>query len=109
LGIAPLLQPVEATTNVNDALANGVERPADIGGKRVIGAANLSGHANVVVGHRQAEDGNAQKVQDLAQPAVSDGVRVPVWQENDARRPLTGNQRAFTKLFLGITGYAPGR
>ena len=58
--IALLLEPVEATTRVNHALAAGVERAADIGGDGVVGAAGLRGHANVVIGHAQPQHGNAQ-------------------------------------------------
>src|SRR4029077_18476780 len=57
LAIALLLQPVETTTNIDHALANRVQRPADVGRDRVVSATDLRRHTDVVVGHAQAKHG----------------------------------------------------
>jgi len=51
LGIALLLEPVEAAAGVLDGLAIGLEGEADIGAADLVGAFVAVGHAAVVVGH----------------------------------------------------------
>src|SRR5450432_821583 len=53
LAVALRFEPVDATANVDNALAHGVERASNVGGDGVVGASDLGGHANVVVRHRE--------------------------------------------------------
>ena len=66
LRVTLLLQPVEAATGIDHALAAGIESTADVGGDGVVGAVNFGGAADIVIGQGQAQDGNAQPVQDTA-------------------------------------------
>src|SRR5437868_12556564 len=61
-----LLQPIEATANVNDALPAGIECPANVCRYCIIGALDLRRTANVVIRHAQAENGNIEQIQSAA-------------------------------------------
>src|ERR1019366_8236590 len=52
--VAALLRPIEAATNVNDALPRGVNRAPDVGGNRIVGARQSMRTANIVVRHAHA-------------------------------------------------------
>ena len=86
--VALLLQPVEAAANIHHALARGGEGAPDVGGNRIVGAANLSGHADVVVRHGEPQHGNAEQVEDAAQAHVRNAVGIPVRQQNDGAASL---------------------
>src|SRR5664279_2934109 len=53
--VAPLLQPVEAATNVDDTLPRGVDGAPDVGGNRIVGARDSRRAADVVVWHAHAQ------------------------------------------------------
>src|ERR1700727_1365091 len=55
LVIALLLEPIEAAANVHHALAHRIERASDVGGYGVIRAADLGGHADIVIRHREPQ------------------------------------------------------
>ena len=56
------LQLIEAATNVDGALAAGVERATDVSGDGVVGAADFGGHANVVIRHAEPQNRDAKQV-----------------------------------------------
>jgi len=51
LGVALLLEPVEAAAGVLDGLAVGLQGEADVGSADLVGAFVALGHAAVMVGH----------------------------------------------------------
>ena len=53
--VALLLEPVEAAADVDDGLAAGLGGAADVGADGVVGALELGGAADVVVGLGEAE------------------------------------------------------
>ena len=79
-----LLEPVEAAADIDHALAHGIERASDVGGNGIVCAANLSGHADIVIRHAQAQDCNIQQVENLAESGIGDGIRVPVGKQNNS-------------------------
>src|SRR4029077_10375411 len=83
-----LLEPIEAAAYVNHRLAAGVDGASDVGGYCVIRAADVSRHANVVIGHCQPQHCDTQQIQNAAESGVGDSIRVPVWQQ-DHRAPTT--------------------
>jgi hypothetical protein len=87
LGVALGLEPVEATANVGDGLAAGGDGAADVGADGVVGALELGGAADVVVGLGEAQGGDAEAVEESAEGVVADGVGVPLGQDDDG---LTG-------------------
>ena len=81
--VALLLKPVEAAANVNDSLTAGHERAADVGADGVVGALELGGAANVVIGHGEAQRGDAHAIEDGAKGVVAEAVGVPLRQHHD--------------------------
>ena len=81
--VALLLKPVEAAADVDDGLAAGGERAADVGADGVVGALQLGGAANVVVGHGEPQGRDAHLVEDGAQRVVAEAVGVPLRQNHD--------------------------
>ena len=56
LVIALLLEPIETAAHIDYALAHRIESAANVGGDGVIGAADLGGHADIVIGHAQPQN-----------------------------------------------------
>src|SRR5260370_34398186 len=83
LTIALLLQPIEAASNVDHALAHGVKGAADIGVDCIIGPLYLCRHADVVIRHAQSQDCYTEQIEHATKTHVGNCVRVPVRQEND--------------------------
>ena len=92
--VALLLEPVEAAANVDDGLAAGHEGAADVGADGVVGALELSGAANVVVGHGEAQRRDAHAIEDGAERVVAEAVGVPLRQDDDG---LLGPRRIFVR------------
>ena len=85
--VSLLLQPIQAAANVHHRLAARVERAPDVGGHRVVGAARLRRHANVVIRHAQAQHRDAHQVQHPAQSGVSHGIGIPMRQQHHGPPP----------------------
>ncbi|MCU1314680.1 MAG: hypothetical protein JWN63_2 [Candidatus Acidoferrum typicum] len=107
LGVALLLEPMEAAAGVLDGLAVGLEGEADIGSADLIGALVALGHAAVVVGHAHLEDGDAQALNPVAETVLAVPFGVPVGEEEDggAGAGFSGGKE------LGVDGvvFRPGR
>ena len=72
------LEPVETRANVDHRLARSIQRPADIGGDRVVGAIEFGRHAVVVIRQADSERRNSQPGQPPAQREVAIGRTVPM-------------------------------
>ena len=83
LGVALLLEPMEAAAGVLDGLAIGLEGEADVGAADLVGAFVALGHAAVVVGHAHFEDGNAQALNPVAETVLAVPFGVPVGEKKD--------------------------
>src|SRR5579872_4622265 len=83
IAVTLLLEPVEAATDIDDALTNRVESAADVGGDRIVGTLDLRGHANVVIRHAHAEDRDAHQIENAAETNVRKGVGIPVRKQYD--------------------------
>src|SRR5947209_6679907 len=88
---ALLLEPVETTTNIDHALAAGIEGASNIRGNGIVAALEFRRPADVMVGLAQPQRGDPIPVHDRAQRVVAEGIGVPL-RENDhrffARPPL---------------------
>ncbi len=62
--VALLLKPVEAAADIDHRLAAGGDGAADVGADGVVGALQLRGPANVVVGLGEAQRRDAHAVED---------------------------------------------
>src|SRR5438876_12015853 len=49
--ISLLFQPIETAADVNHTLASGIKGTPDVGGDRIVCAADFCRHADIVVGH----------------------------------------------------------
>ena len=83
LGVALLGKPIEATADVGDGLAGSVNGAAHVGADSVVGARELGGAADIVVGHAEAQSRDAKPVEGLAERVVADGIGVPMRQHNN--------------------------
>ena len=81
--VALFFKPVEATANVDDGLATGHERAADVGADRVVGTLKLCGTANVVIRHGEPQSGDTHAIEDGAERVVAEAVRVPLGKDDD--------------------------
>src|ERR1700736_4962056 len=102
LTVALLLQPIEAASNVDHALAHGVKRAADIGGDSIIGPLYLRRHADVVIRHAQSQDGYPEQIEHATKTHVGNCVRVPVRQENDGAGSSGGKPTRVHQIVLWI-------
>src|SRR5437016_6742132 len=102
LVVALLLEPVEAAADIDHALAHGIERASDVGGNGIVCAANLSGHADIVIRHAQAQDCNIQQVENLAEGGIGDGIRVPVGKQNNSPATTGREPAGIRKIVLGV-------
>src|SRR6266851_3072611 len=85
LGVALLIEPVEAATGVLDGLAIGLEGEADVGAADLVGALVAAGHAAVVVGHAHFKDGDAEALNPVAETVLAMPFGVPVGEEKNGR------------------------
>src|SRR5215469_5950247 len=69
--VSLLLKPVEAAADVEHTLARSIERTFDVRRNRVLGAADFSRAADVVVGHAQPQHRNSQAIQNSAERIVA--------------------------------------
>src|SRR5208282_4707303 len=88
--------------DVENTLAGSVQRAADVGGDGVVSALDLGGHADVVIGHAQAENSNAEEVQHAAQAGVGHGVGVPMRQEHESVPPSGGKPPRIDQIVFWI-------
>src|SRR6202049_1854292 len=102
LTVALLLQPIEAASNVDHALAHGVKRAADIGGDGLIGPLYLRRHADVVIRHAQSQDCYPEQIEHVTKTHVGNCVRVPVRQENDGAASSGGKPPRVHQIVLWI-------
>src|SRR5216683_1006337 len=95
LGVALLLEPVEAAAGVLDGLAIGLEGEADVGSADLVGAFMALGHAAVVVGHAHLEDGDTQALNPVAKAVLAVPFGVPVGEEEDggAKTSFSGGKK----------------
>ncbi len=106
------LEPVEAGTDVDDGLLAGGDRAADVGADGVVGAFELGGAADVVVGLGEAEGGDAETVEESAKGVVREGVGVPLRHNDDGLlRPaglgfggVCGIPAGVDDVVFGVTG-----
>ena len=85
LSVALLLEPVEAAAGVLDGLAVGLEGQADVGAADLVGALVAPGHAAIVVGHAQFQDGDAEALNPATETVLAMPFGVPVGEEEDGR------------------------
>src|SRR5258708_22364124 len=78
LFVALRFEPVDAAADVDDGLAAGFGGAAYVGADGVVGAFELGGAADVVVGLGEAETGDAEAVEEGAEGVVGEGVCVPL-------------------------------
>ena len=83
LGVALLRKPIDAGADVDDGLTAGVDGAAEVGGDGEVGALELGGAADVVVGLGEAEGGDAEAVDHGADGVVGEGVSVPLGHDDD--------------------------
>ena len=83
LGVALLLEPVEASAGVLDGLAVGLEGEANIRAANLVGALVAVSHAAVMVGHAHFEDRNAHALNPVAKAVLAVPFGVPVGEEED--------------------------
>src|ERR1700747_1496496 len=102
LGVALLFEPIEAAADIDHTLSNRIERASDIGRNGVIGAANLGRHADIGIRYAQAQYGNIQQVENLAQRGVGDGIRVPVWKQNDRAAATSRKPARIREIVLRV-------
>ncbi len=76
-------EPVDAAADVDDGLTAGLGGAAYVGADGVVGALELCGAANVVVGLGEAEAGDAEAVEEGAEGVVGEGVGVPLRHDDD--------------------------
>jgi len=107
LGIALLLEPMEAATGVLDSLAVGLEGEADVGSADLVGALVALGHAAIVEGHAHLEDGDAQALNPVAETVLAVPFGVPVGEEEDSGA-VTGFSRR-KQLRVNRVVFRPGR
>ena len=81
--VALLLKPVKTTANIDDGLAACHERAPNVGADGVVRALKLSGTANVVIGHGEAQGRDAHPIEDGAERVVTESVRVPLGKDHD--------------------------
>src|SRR5579864_3307403 len=93
--IALCLQPVETAAHVDHPLARCVEGASDVGGDRVVGAANLSGTTDVVIWHAQPQYGNSKPIKNSRQTVVTERVGIPLRKEY--QRTFLSCRRAFCR------------
>src|SRR5579859_7165345 len=63
IAIALLLEPIEAAPDIDDPLSHRIQCAPDIGRHSVICAADLRGHADIVIWHAQPKYCNSQHVE----------------------------------------------
>ncbi len=80
--VALRLEPVDAAADVDDGLTAGFGGAADVGADGVVGALELCGAADVVVGLGEAEAGDAEAVEEGAEGVVAEGVCVPLGHDD---------------------------
>src|SRR5215831_17205289 len=102
LGVAALLQPVEAGADISDALTDRVDGSTDVGGDGVVGAGKAVRTADVVVRHAHAQGGDAEHVKDLAEAVVADAVGVPLRQNDYRAVTLRREPARIHQVVLGI-------
>lgn len=90
LGVPLLFEPVEGGADVNDGLAAGGDGAADVRADGVVGALELGGPADVVVGLGEAEGGDAEAVEEGAEGVVGEGVGVPLGHDDDGLLGFAG-------------------
>jgi len=103
-----LLEPIQAGADVDYGLAAGIEGASDVGGDGVVGAAGLGGHADIVIGHAEAEYGDAQHVEGVAERGVGQGVGIPVGEQHDGPSSAGGKPAGIDQIVFG-KGRAHGR
>lgn len=83
LGVALLLEPVEARADIEDGLPAGGDGAANIGADGVVRALEFGRAADVVVGLGEAEGGDAEAVEESAEGVMGEGVGVPLGHDDD--------------------------
>ena len=81
--VALLFEPVDAAADVDYGLSTGLGGAADVGADGVVGALELGGAANVVIGLGEAECGDSEVVEERAEGVVGEGVCVPLRHDDD--------------------------
>ena len=105
LGVALLLEPVEAAASVLDGLAVGLEGEADIGAADLVSALVAASHTAVVVGHTHFEDGDAHALDPVAEAVLAVPFGVPVGeQEYGGALLLTGKELGVDGVVFGPRG-----
>ena len=88
--VALLLEPVDAAADVDDGLAAGRDGAADVGADGVVGALELGGAADVVVGLGETQGRDAEAIEERAEGVVAEGVGVPLRHDDDGLFRLAG-------------------
>src|SRR5713101_2957502 len=83
LGVALLFEPMQAAAGVQNGLAVGLEREADIGAADLVGALVARGHAAVVIGHAHFQGGDPQALDPAAKAVLAVPLGVPVGKDED--------------------------
>src|SRR5579864_6418315 len=100
--IALCLQPVETAAHVDHPLARCVEGASDVGGDRVVGAANLSGTTDVVIWHAQPQYGNSKPIKNSRQTFVTERVGIPLRKQHQRTFPVCRKPARIGKIVLRI-------
>jgi len=114
LGVALLLKPAEAAAGIQDRLAVGLKRKADVGAANLVGALVALRHAAIVIGQAHLERSDPEACGPLAEAILAVPFGVPVGKDEDGsalrrldRRPPTargGPEPGVNSIVLG-----PGR
>ena len=89
--LIPLLfKPIQAGAYIDDALLTGGDGTAEIGRDRIVGAFELSGTTNVMVGLRKAQTGDAEPIEDRAKRIVRKAVGIPLRHDDHGLERLVG-------------------
>ena len=94
-------EPVDAAADVDDGLTAGFGGAAYVGADGVVGALELGGAADVVVGLGEAEAGDAEAVEEGAEGVVGEGVGVPLGHDDHC---LFGLCRSLAASRVGMAG-----
>ena len=101
LGIALLLEPIDAATDIDDSLSRGVDGASDVGADGVVGAMEFGGHADVVIRHAEAQGRDSEVAEDFREGVVTDGVAIPLRNDYDGALGLAfgGRRRKPTSVY----------
>ena len=93
--VAPLLEPVQAGSRIDDRLSSGMQGPAHIARHMIVGPLDARGLPPVVVSQAHAKGGQAEKIQQLAEPEMAAFIRIPLREHEHCPAPVARAWKEF--------------